>query len=410
MSLTPGVVQGPWASLENIRSVSALERQIHAEIEEDKFANYELMPLATEGLVTDGLQLFIPYFPEGAAGTGDATEDVVLGAAGGQWDNGSALTDITDFGLSRSAAQTGLPFGSDNDTPSLADFRTITLDDLHVPLIYYFDGFRMTKPVMRVAKRGVDMYDRGIERLSRYIAKTHEESLQRQFLLKANVEPIFNVKSTPSVAGGDYITSAQFGTSGYPMKVMPTGASAWQHDNSATPVVPTANRIGYIRNRLKRAPNNQPTFKSLGGNYAGIIGPDTEYQLLNHVESAGGIASITFEQESMNMADVYKTGKVPELFKIAMICSNAIPIWASHATLSPYDDADAEINMFFAPDAIYKCPSAALSPEVHVVPPVPSAADPTGNNALVSTDFAFASRRGPYFQKKAVVFPVPELA
>ena len=407
MSLGSGTTGGPWGSLLGVDSLDALERQIHADIEADRHANYELMPLATEGLIQgkNGLQLFIPYFNESGTSTdGTQRESVAAQTVAGTL--GDASTPLVG-----QSSQTGLPMGATNDTFSLAKFRTIELSDIHVNLTYYADGFRMTKPILRATGSGEEMYQRGIERLARYISLTHETHLNRLFYVDTG-QALYDVNH--AAVNADIYTLADFGTADSPMLVMPhdpagTGAVAWGAMNADD--VPTANNIAKIRNRLKR--NNNPTFKQLGGNYAGIIGPDTEYYLLNHVSTDAGVAAITFEQESMMQAEVYKTGKVPTLFKIAMICSNAIPIgtgtFALGATGAAGDNSNYETNMFFAPDAIYKVPSAALPPEIHVVAPTASVADPTASNALVSTDFGFAALRGPYFNEKAVVMPAPVL-
>jgi hypothetical protein len=402
---------GPWGSFNSITSVDALERQIHADIEADRHASYELMPLATEGMVQgkNGLQLFIPYFDESAGeNSGGSVEDVAaITVAGVQADGSTGLSGAND--------QPGLPLGSDNVTFSLTNFRTLGLSDLHAPITYYADGFRMTKPILRATGSGEEMYRRGIERLARYISKTHEESLQRQFYVEGGTtkEALLDVNIAPTNL--TIIDNAEWNTAGFPMLVMPrdAGGGALAAGNLTVADVPTANQIALVRNRLKR--NNNPTFKQLAGNYAGIIGPDTEYYLLNHVTGETGWAALTFEQESMSQAEVYKNGKVPTLFKVAMICSNAIPIGDGTFTNglsggTTGDDVDYEINMFFAPDAIYKIPSAALPPDIHVVAPTASVADPTASNALVATDFGFQSLRGPHFEEKAVVMPAPVLS
>ncbi|MCW8844902.1 MAG: hypothetical protein OQK99_03620, partial [Gammaproteobacteria bacterium] len=69
---------GPWGSLLGYTTMDALERQIHSDIEMDRHASYELMPLATEGMIQgkNGLQLFIPYFAEsGGQNNGHLVED-----------------------------------------------------------------------------------------------------------------------------------------------------------------------------------------------------------------------------------------------------------------------------------------------------------------------------------------------
>lgn len=393
---------GGWGSAALLQSVDALERQIFDQIEQDRHSNYVLMPLATEGEVNSGFQLFVPYFEkDNSHGAGNAWEDTakitVAGVDGGG----------TKFGTD----QTGLPFGSDNDTPSLANFREISMSDESVTVSYYVDGFRITKPVLRAAAMGKRMYQKGLERIVRYVSKTHEVHLQRLFFLDES-EALYNVNATP--ASGDYFTNAtatSFSEADAPMLVEPvSGGSAWGSYTNASDI-PVANRLAYIRNRLERAPNYCPKFSELGNNYAAVIGADTEYYLLNFVSQVTGEATISFENESMNMAQVYKGGKLPVLFDFAMIKSHSIPIWDESLASSPgvTSNENCEINMFFGPEAIYKVPHASLMPEVHVIPPVPSVADPTGNNALVTVDFAFQAMRSPYFQEKAAIMCVPML-
>jgi len=394
---------GGWGSAALIQSVDALERQIFDQIEQDRHSNYVLSPLATEGEVNSGFQLFVPYFEkDNTHGAGDAWEDTAKISVAGVDGTG------TKFGTD----QTGLPFGSDNDTPSLANFREIKMSDQSVTVAYYVDGFRITKPVLRAAAMGKRMYNKGLERIVRYVSKTHEVHLQRLFMLDES-QALYDVNDTP--ANGDYFTHSggQFSEAYAPMLVQPLAASSWGTYDAAADI-PVANRLAFIRNRLERAPNYCPKFEELGNNYAGVIGADTEYYLLNFVSQVTGEATITFENESMNMAKVYKGGKLPVLFDFAMIKSHAIPIWAGSLAGSPgYNGGsgsiDCELNMFFGPEAIYKVPHASLMPEVHVIPPTPSVADPTGNNALVTVDFAFQAMRSPYFQEKAAVMPVPML-
>lgn len=410
MSLQGVAGNAAYGAIGDVVSLDVLERQIFDQVEQDRHANYELMPLATEGLVQgrNGLQLFLPYMERSTTpGEGNMWEDVASTTVAGQYG-----ATPTTFGND----QTGLPLGATNDTFTLANLRQVTMSDQSVALTYYADGFRITKTVLRATGNGEKMYQRGLQRLSRYIAKTHEEHLKRLFTVQIDKQPLYDASDAIANADQFTVSGGAFVQADAPMLINPISANdtppAWGAYVGTT--VPVANRIAFVRNRLQRPPNNNPMFDELGGNYAGIIGPDTFYYLLNYVTQADGEATITFEQESMNQAQVYRGGKLPVLFDVAMINSNDIPIWPGTFLDSPGYDAgspvDCEINMFFAPEAIYKVPSEALPPEIHVIAPQANAADLTGSNAIITTDFAFAAMRSPYFSEKAAIMATPVLA
>ena len=410
MSLEAVGSRAAFGAIGGIESINVLERQIFDQIEEDRHANYELMPLATEGIVQgrNGLQLFLPYMDKSTThGEGNAWEDTANITVAGEFGAGP-----TQFGT----GQTGLPLGATDDTFTLANLRQVTMSDQSVALTYYADGFRITKTVLRATSNGERMYQRGLQRLSRYIAKTHEEHLQRLFYIQSGNQALYDVNH--AIVNGDAftVTAGAFDQADAPMLINPISVNdtppAWGAYDATS--VPVANRIAFVRNRLQRPPNNNPQFDELGGNYAGMIGPDTSYYLLNYVSQAAGEATITFEQESMNMAQVYRGGKLPVLFDVALITSNDIPVWdGSFADAPGYNGGvgsiDCELNLFFAPEAIYKVPSEALPPEIHVIAPQANAADLTASNAIITTDFGFAAMRSPYFNEKAAVMAVPVL-
>jgi hypothetical protein len=367
----------------------ALAKYLRSVAEPNLFRSYEFMPLATEAVVPagQGLYMQIPSFANNSTS----------GVAGATFaDRANSLSPIT-------SAEVNPLLGTSVD---LTNFRSTSVSNVDRKQSYFTDGFAVSKLYKDTATVQGEF-----ERIAQFIMKTaaatQEILVQNNIIFEsgAAVENTAGGYGDPTGAGVVWNgLSAEGATASEPLYVSPdVAATAWGSIAAGDFVV--ANKFAMARKLLKERGN--PGFTKLGGRLAALIGPDTLYRLTTSVAATSGIAALTFEQESMNYTDTYRSANIAgDLFGFRLIETNNPITIASGTTNGPSGTVDCEINVLFAPDAFYVTPHARLTPQLYVSGfgeggPL----NPTKTIASLATDFLFGARRGPDFENKMVLMP-----
>lgn len=368
----------------------ALAHYLRSTAEPNLFYSYEFIPLASEAVVPagQGIYMTIPAFANGVSGA------TFL-------DRANALAPVA------AAAETAPLLTTDGTTPDLTNFRTTSVTSTSRQQKYFTDGFAVSKLYKDTATVQGEF-----ERIAQFIMKTaaatQEILLQNQIIYESGA-----ALTDPTGAGTIWGTfgATEGYNSGDPIYVSPDEAgTAWGSIVAGDYAL--ANKFARARKELKQRGN--PGFAQLNGRLAALIGPDTLYRLTTSVATVTGNAALTFEQESMNMTDVFKSAVVGDLFGFRLIESNnPITIIAEVANgpsttagAGAGNEVDCEINVLFAPDAFYVTPHARLTPQLYVSGfneggPL----NPTKSVASLATDFLFGAIIGPEFDQKCVLMP-----
>lgn len=118
----------------------------------------------------------------------------------------------------------------------------------------------------------------------------------------------------------------------------------------------------------KLASNFNPGYAEFGGRYGAVIHPIVADQLRTNTSGAGGGAvRLTFEQQSMNMTNVFRNNAIGDLFGCRLFES---PFSAkginrsSDAGMSDGAGNGGYLNYVFAPEAFFVAPLANARPEI----------------------------------------------
>jgi len=355
----------------------------------DLFDNYELVQLASKAEVpaNQGLVMIIPDY------INDSDHGV------------KRNTKIADTAAGEYSPLLGLQ-------PDLSNLRDIENSTVTAELKYYADGFRFSKTYAQsVAIEG------GMERAARYLmvgAASTQERLTQNHVLYSNASSATE-GADPSATTGT-LWDKNNDTPGYvsatePIYVHPSGDDdAW--DDLAAADVAVAEGFAQARKFLRK--RNAPGFSQLNGTYAAYVGPSTVHSLLTQVKSGG--ASLTFENDSMNMTQSFKDNIVGRLFGITVFESTAVREIADNDATYGAQAAGTttnagntfEYNMIFGPDAFFVCPHEAVNPGVIVKGfNEGGALNPTNSVASVSVDYLFAVRASQQLGERCAIMPAP---
>lgn len=378
----------------------ALGNYLRTFAEPNLFLNYEMVPLATEAEVpgNQGRWMQIPYF----------TNDT---------DHGVKTMDAI------AAAKEALPLATTTNVGDVGSLRDTEVLNTDRAMSYFADGFKVSKAYKSLANVRGEM-----ERMAQFImkttAQTQEKLLQNQILYGGATATPDGATTDPGATPSPVLptafsnnTSGQI--SGECYYVAPGADNTpWGSIDASDPVI--ANNFALARKFLKQGGN--PGFTKLGGKLAAVVGPDTVYRLHTQVVAAPssgvGDAPLTWEAESMGETRIYKDAVIGDLFGFRLMeCNFPITIAAGAtngpsdngtATVNPAAEIDCELNILFAPDALYVTPHALLTPQIYVSGFNEGGAfNPTKSVASVATDFMFGALRGPDYLNKCVLMPCP---
>ena len=357
----------------------------------DLFDNYELVQLATEAQVpsNQGLVMIIP----------DYTNDTDHGVK-------STPNIASTSGLDSAPILT--------KTPDLDNLRDIEHNTKTATLRYYADGYKFSK----VFARSVSIQD-SMERASRYLmvgAAQNQERLVQNHVLYSNAASAtegYDVTATTGTLHNKNNDLPGYVSSTEPMYAHPSGDDdAW--DDLASTDVAVAEGFAQARKMLRK--RRAPGYSSLGGKYAAYVGPSTVHSLLTQVKSGG--ASLTFENDSMNMTDSFKDNVIGTLFGCVVYESTYVREIddddSDYATYAAGTTTNAgqtfEYNLIFGPDAFFVCPHESVNPGVIVKGFNEGGAwNPTNSVSSVSVDYLFAAQASNQIGERAVIMPAPVL-
>src|SRR6056297_119460 len=356
----------------------------------DLFDNQELVKLASEAEVpaNQGLLMIIPSF---------TNENEITSPA--QAKHGAQSTPIRGDEF--------LPI-SGGTTATVANLRDVEHSSVTATLKYYAEGYRFSK----VFARSVSI-EGNMERASKYlmqgVALNQERLLQNQILYGAPGTEATDVSATDGVLHTKNNTAPGYVSATEPMYASPTGANTAWDDLTSTD---SAVAEGFAQARRLLRKRRAPGFSQLGGTHAAYVGPATCQSLLTQTNSSE--ASLTFEQESMNMTSSFRNNVIGRLFGFTVFESTLVreiddddATYGTNAAGSTTAAGSTfEYNILFGPDAFFVCPHEAVNPGVIVKGFNEGGAfNPTNSVMSVSVDYLFAAKASGQIGERCVIMP-----